>query len=177
MKKTLLVALILAAVAGLAVAGVANAQGPQPTGGPAAPGAGYGPMMSQGQEGPLHEYMLAAMAEELGIPAADLEIRSANGETFYQIALTQGIAADEIPALMQMARSQALAAALADGIITQEQADWMSQRMQARQQNGYGYGNCPMSGGQYTSQGGAGLRGGNGSGMMGRGFRRQQPNP
>jgi hypothetical protein len=121
MKKTLIVALVLAAVAGLAVAGVAYAQGPQPV----TPGAGYGPMMSQGQAGPLHEYMLAAMADALGIPAADLETRLANGETFYQIALAQGVAADEIPALMQAARSQPVAAALADGVITQAQADWM----------------------------------------------------
>ena len=70
MKKTLLVALVLAAVAGLAVASVAYAQGPQPTGGPTTPGAGYGAMMSQGQEGPLHKYMLAAMAEALGISAS-----------------------------------------------------------------------------------------------------------
>jgi len=136
MKKTLLVALVLAAVAGLAVAGVANAQGPQPTGGTSDPGAGYGPMMSQGQEGPLHEYMLAAMAEALGIPAADLETRLTNGETFYQIALAQGIAADEIPALMQTARSQALATALAYGVITQEQADWMQAHAFGR--GGYG---------------------------------------
>lgn len=134
MKKTLLIALVLAAVAGLAVAGVAYAQGPQPT----TPGAGYGSMMSQGQEGPLHEYMLAAMAEVLGIPAADLETRLANGETFYQIALAQGIAADDIPALMQTARSQAIAAALADGVITQAQADWMQAHAFGR--SGYGQG-------------------------------------
>jgi len=173
MKKTLFIALVLAAVAGLAVAGVAYAQGPQPT----TPGAGYGAMMSQGQQGPLHEYMLAAMAEALGIPAADLETRLANGETFYQIALAEGIAADDIPALMQTARSQAVAAALADGVITQAQADWMSQRMQTRLQNGYGYGNCPMPGSQYTSQGGTGFRGGYSFGMMGRGSRWQQTNP
>ncbi len=136
MKKTLLVALVLAAVAGLAVAGVAYAQGPQPT----TPGAGYGPMMSQGQAGPLHEYMLAAMAESLGIPEADLETRLANGETFYQITLAQGIAAEDIPALMQTARSQALTAALADGVITQEQADWMQARAFGRGGHGQGMG-------------------------------------
>jgi len=144
MKKTQLIALVLAAVAGLAVASVAYAQGLQPTGGPAAPGTGYGPMMSQGQEGPLHDYMLAAMAEALGIPAADLETRLANGETFYQIALAQGIAADDIPALMQTARSQAVAAALADGVITQEQADWM--QAHAFGHGGYGQGMGPGQG-------------------------------
>jgi len=174
MEKTLLIALVLAAVAGLAVADVAYAQVPQPTGGPSAPGAGYGPMMSQGQEGPLHEYMLSAMAEALGIPAADLETRLANGETFYQIALAQGIAADEIPALMQTARSQALAAALADGIITQKQADWMQAHAFGR--GGYGQGMGPGQGlgaGQGAC-GGTGVPVGTG---MQRGRRWAQQNP
>jgi hypothetical protein len=140
MKKTLFIALVLAAVAGLAVAGVAYAQGPQPT----TPGSGYGAMMSQDQQGPLHKYMLNAMAEALGIPAANLETRLANGETFYQIVLTQGIAADDIPALMQTARSQAVAAALADGVITQAQADWMQAHAFGR--GGYGQGMRPGQG-------------------------------
>ena len=164
MKKTLLSALVLAAVAGLAVAGVAYAQGPQPT----TPGAGYGAMMSQGQVGPLHEYMLAAMAEALGIPAADLETRLANGETFYQIALAQGIAVADIPALMQTARSQALTAALADGVITQEQADWMLSHAFGR--GGYGQG---MGAGQGAC-GGTGISVGTG---MQRGRHWAQPNP
>jgi len=134
MKKTLLIALVLAAVAGLAVAGIAYAQGPQPI----TPGLGVGPMMAQGQEGPLHVYMLSAMADALGIPVADLETRLANGETLYQIALAQGIAAEDIPALMQTIRSQAIAVALADGVITQAQADWMLAH--AFGQAGYGLG-------------------------------------
>ena len=164
MKKTLLSALVLAAVAGLAVAGVAYAQGPQPT----TPGAGYGAMMSQGQVGPLHEYMLAAMAEALGIPAADLETRLANGETFYQIALAQGVAAEDIPALMQTARSQALTAALADGVITQEQVDWMEAHAFGR--GGYGQG---MGAGQGAC-GGTGAQVGTG---MQRGRHWAQQNP
>jgi hypothetical protein len=170
MKKTLFIALVLAAVAGLAVAGVAYAQGPQPT----TPGAGYGAMMSQGQQGPLHEYMLAAMAEALGIPAADLETRLANGETFYQIALAQGIAADDIPALMQMARSQALAAALADGVITQEQADWMQAHAFGR--GGYGQGIGPGQG-LGAGQGACGSTGVPGGTGMQRGGRWVQQNP
>ena len=164
MKKTLLIAIVLAAVAGLAVAGVASAQGPQPT----TPGAGVGPMMVQGQVGPLHKYMLAAMAEALGIPAADLETRLASGETFYQIALAQGIAAEDIPALMQTARSQAIAAALADGVITQAQADWMLSHAFGR--GGYGQG---MGAGQGAC-GGTGISVGTG---MQRGRHWVQQNP
>lgn len=174
MKKTLLIALLLAAVAGLAVAGVAYAQGPQPTGGPSAPGAGYGPMMSQGLEDPLHDTMLDAMAEVLGIPAADLEARLANGETFYQIALDQGIAAGDIPALMQTARSQAISAALEDGVITQEQADWMQAHAFGR--CGYGQGMGPGQG-LGAGQGPCGGTGAPvGTGMQ-RGGRWAQQNP
>jgi hypothetical protein len=97
-------------------------------------------MMSQGQEGSLHDYMLNAMAEAIGIPAADLEAWLENGETIYQIALDQGIAADDIPALMQAARSQAIAAALADGVITQAQADWMQAHSFGRGGHGQGMG-------------------------------------
>ena len=164
MKKTLLVALVLAVVAGLAVAGVAYAQGPQPT----TPGVGYGAMMYQGQVGPLHEYMLAAMADAFGIPAADLDTRLANGETFYQIALAQGVAAEDIPALMQTARSQALTAALADGVITQAQADWMLSHAFGR--GGYGQG---MGAGQGAC-GGTGISVGTG---MQRGRHWAQQNP
>jgi hypothetical protein len=174
MKKTLFIALVLAAVAGLAVAGVAYAQGSQPTGGLSAPGAEYGPMISQDQEGPLHEYMLAAMAEALGIPATDLETRLANGETFYQIALAEGIAADDIPALMQTARSQALAAALADGTITQEQANWM--QAHAFGHGGYGQG-MRLGQGLGAGQGACGGTGVPvGTGMQ-RGRRWAQQNP
>ena len=174
MKKTLLIALVLAAVAGLAVAGVAYAQGLQPTGSPSTPGTGYGPMMSQGQEGPLHEYMLSAMAEALGIPAADLETRLANGETFFQIALAQGIAADDIPALMQTARSQAIAAALADGVITQEQADWMQAHAFGRGSYGQGMGPGQGLGAGQGACGGTGMPVGTG---MQRGGRWAQQNP
>jgi hypothetical protein len=125
-------------------------------------------MMSQGREGPLHEYMLAAMANALGIPAADLETRLASGETFYQIALAQGIAVEDIPALMQTARNQALAAALADGVITQAQADWMQAHAFGR--GGYGQG---MGAGQGAC-GGTGIPVGTG---MQRGGRWAQQNP
>jgi len=140
MKKTLLIAFVLAAMVGLAITGVAFAQGPQPTGAPATPGMGPGAMIANGQEGPLHDTMLDAMAEAIGIPAADLEARLENGETFYQIALDQGIAADEIPALMQAARTKAVDAALKDGVITQAQADWMQAHSFGRGGHGQGMG-------------------------------------
>ncbi len=114
-------------------------------------------MMSQGQAGPLHEYMLAAMAEALGLPVSDLETRLASGETFTQIALAQGIAAEDIPALMQTARSQAVAAALAEGVITQEQADWMQAHAFGRGSHGQGMGPGRGLGAGQGAYGGTGV--------------------
>ena len=170
MKKTLLiVALLTLAIAALGV-GVVAAQGGQP------PVSGYGPgMIWDGDEGPLHDYMIKAMAEAVGLSETEFEFRHDAGETFYQIALAEGFTADEIPALMQDARAKALDAAAADGVISQEQADWMNSRgfgrggMMGGFGGGYGrYGNgeCPMY------EDGQGTGAGFGPGMM-RGWGRQ----
>jgi hypothetical protein len=110
-------------------------------------------------EGPLHEYMVKAMADALGISASDFEARRDGGQTAYQIALDLGISADTIPTLLSDARSKALEAAVADKAITQAQADWMKSRGAEM-----GKGNCDGTG-QHLGLG------------MGRGWRFQQPNP
>jgi hypothetical protein len=63
----------------------------------------------------------------------------------------------------------AFAKAVADGVITQERADWMLQRMQNMYQNGYGFGSCPMHNGQGFGPGMMQQNRGNGygPGMMG----------
>lgn len=164
MKKTVVAMLLVVAALAILATGVAVAQEPQPP----VPGGwpGMGPGMMHGfaagaEAGPMHEYMVKAMADVLGISVTDFEARREAGETFYQIALDLGISADKIPALMSEARSKALDAAVADKVITQEQAEWMKSRGA-----GMGPGNC----------GGAGQGLGFGMGM-GRGWRFQQTNP
>ena len=76
----------------------------------------------------LHDAMIAVYAEELGISVDDLNARLEAGETMAQIAFAEGLTADEFTALMADARSQALEQAVADGTLTQEQADWMQTR-------------------------------------------------
>jgi hypothetical protein len=151
MKKLVIVFLLVAALA-IGVTGVAAAQAPQPQ-----RPFGRGPLAG-GQEGPLHDYMVNAMSEALGISAADFESRRDAGKTAYQIALDLGISADKIPALLSAARAKALDAAVAGGVLTQQQADWMKSR-------GAGMGGCN----------GAGPGAGQGTGMMGRGAGRWQP--
>jgi hypothetical protein len=161
MKKTMLILAVLGVVAlSLGAAGLvyAQAQTPQGTG-----QGGPGPR-SHGQEGPLHDYMVDAMADVLNLQPSELESRLSNGETFYQIALSQGLTANQIPDLMNQARDNALKAAVADGAITQEQADWMQQH--GLMHNGFGPGNGSC---HWNAQSGRGAPGGSfGPGSSGR---------
>jgi hypothetical protein len=128
---------------------------------------------SQPNTGLLHDYMEKALAEKLGIPLATIEAQFDAGKTLYQIALDNGIAQADFPALMLDVRTKAINAALADGVITQTQADWML-RSRGRgmgagmgsgtQRGGFGMGQC----------GGTGIPVGTG---MQRGGRWQQVNP
>ena len=121
MKRSVIVIVLLAAALAVFSTGVAFAQTPQP------PQPASGAVRGTGS-GPLYDYMVNALAQALGITPADFAARRAAGETAYQVALTLGISADKIPALLSEARSKAIEAALADGVITQQQADWMKTR-------------------------------------------------
>jgi hypothetical protein len=155
MKKTILiVALVVLALGALGV-GVAFAQGQQ------TPFAFQGPMMQNGG-GYLHTYMVAAFAGKLGLTVDDVNARLAAGETMYDIAIAEGTAAEDFPALMTEVRTSALDAAVADGVITQEQADWMKSRGfgHGGMMNGGYSGTCPMNGTGYSGQRGPGGMGG-----------------
>jgi hypothetical protein len=152
----LVILLVIAAVATLAfgTVGVAYAQSPTQ-----APGTGTGFMGGRGArgglgsantvagDGILHDYLIAAYAAELNISVTDLEARLDSGETMAQIAISTGITLDQFRTLMIEVRTQAIEQALNDGVLTQAQADWMSQR-----------GAGQMAGGQMGN--GSGMRGG-----------------
>lgn len=169
MKKLLIYAAI-AAVVLIAAAGVttwAFAQDPTP----ACPGGAAGNCGEQGgrmggrggfggqagEDGLLHDIMFPALAEALGMTPEALQAAHDSGQTFYNIAAAQGLTVEEAQALMADVRAQALEQAVADGVITQEQADWMAQRMQGGM--GYGRGAC---GGQTGSTAQGGMMGGRG---------------
>jgi len=163
MKKTLWIVLLVILALGALGIGVVAAQGGQPPYGQrgVADGAGY-----------MHDYMEQAMAESVSLTVEEFEARHDAGETFYQIALAEGFSAEEIPALMQEARVNGLNEAVAAGVITQEQADWMGSRGFGRggMMGGYGgygaEGECPMYDGNEAPNGGQ-----FGPGMMGGGGR------
>ena len=165
MKKTLLiVALVVLAIGALGV-GVVAAQGQNPPG----TGFGYGMMGGgRGGYGWMHDYVEQALAGKLNLTEEQVEDALASGKTMYQIALDNGIAEADLPAFMIDVHQAAFDQAVADGAVTQEQADWMLERMQGMYANGYGTGNCPMGGAR--PQDGTGFRGGFGTGgMMGGG--------
>lgn len=90
---------------------------------------GYG-MMGNGQYGPMHDAMVTAVAEELGISVDELNDAIGNGNSLRQVAEEQGLGAEEITTVMQEAHNTAIDQALAEGTITQEQAEWMNNHMQ-----------------------------------------------
>ena len=87
-------------------------------------------------DGPLQKYLTAAMAESLGITVEDLQKRLEAGERMWDIAKEKGVSTDDFRTKMDEAFKKAIAAALAAGDITQEQADLMNQRAQNRQRGG-----------------------------------------
>ncbi|MHB0922400.1 MAG: hypothetical protein ACYC3H_00340 [Bellilinea sp.] len=90
------------------------------------------------QDGILHDAMIEVYAEELGISVDDLNVKLASGETLADIAFAAGLTAEEFTVLRTDARTAAVAQAVADGSLTQEQADWMAQRSGGAMRGGFG---------------------------------------
>jgi hypothetical protein len=73
----------------------------------------------------FHSYLIAALAAETGIPEEELTSRQAGGETLWDILSSTGLTEGEFYTLMESVFRSAVEAALADGVITEEQAAWM----------------------------------------------------
>jgi hypothetical protein len=156
MKKTILIVALVVLALGVVGVGAAFAQDAQPP-------VGRGGGMMGGGYGPMHDYVEEALADKLGITEKDIEDALASGKTMYQIALDNDIKEADVAALLTEVHTTAFDKAVADGVVTREQADFMLQRMTT---NGFNSGNCTMQNGQGRQNG----RGnGNGGGMMGGG--------
>ena len=117
---------------------------------------GYGPGGMMGgrgykfsqNEGLLHDYILSAFANAVGLSVDQVNTRLANGETLRDIAIAQGTTVADLPALANQVRQDALNQAVADGVLTQTQADNLLQKMNNNPSFGFGPGfgfqNCPM---------------------------------
>jgi len=144
MKTLTIVGVVLLTVLALGAAGAVYAQTQNP---PVTPAPGYGPggMMGgngpqsgfrggpghmrggfgAGRFGPMHQYMTDALAEALGLTSEEFTSRVQAGESPWEIAQSQGTTWDEFVELRTATRDAAIEQALEDGVITEEQAEWM----------------------------------------------------
>ncbi len=125
----------LAVLGGLLFGAVtaANAQTPPPV--PVPPYGPHGMMGGYGVMAQYREQIHAAIAEALGLTVEEFEAAIAAGKKLPQIAAEQGVALEDVWAAMRAAREAAIQQAVADGVITQEQANWMLSRMQQAARN------------------------------------------
>jgi uncharacterized protein (DUF433 family) len=77
------------------------------------------------------------IAEVLGIPVEEVEEHLAGGETIRTLVEELGLDMAEVQTALQVARTEKLQQAVADGIITQEQADRMLKHLSVRRNRGW----------------------------------------
>ena len=138
MMKKLFIGFLIAATLIVAVGtiGAVSAQSPRPADGtrPIPSGIGRGGMFGQPGgtgavgTGLLHDYMVAAFADAFEMEVADLEAALADGTKMVDIALEKGLTIEEFKTLMVDARATALDAAVADGVLSAEQAEFLKTR-------------------------------------------------
>ncbi len=133
---------LVAVVGVVTVSAVAFAQEPpwkpsfrskMPLHGPFGGGRGHGidgPLGISFEEAQTYrEQMGEAFAEALGISVEELEAAIAEEQTPCEIVEAQGLDAAEVWDATASARQELLQQAVADGLLTQRQADWISERM------------------------------------------------
>lgn len=142
-KRAALVATILALSAVTVFASAALAQGPGPAN-QAAPGnaetnrygrgeGGMGPgygLAVKGAWGGQENSLVAVAAESFDMEQADLVAELQGGKTLAEVAETKNIAVQDIVDAFLAPRAEFIAQAVADGKITQADADAMQARMQ-----------------------------------------------
>jgi len=129
-------------------------------------GAMRGAMMA---DGGMHEAVMTAIAAELDMTYDELTA-ALQTQTLAQIAEAQGVSLATLQQVATTARNAELDRLVEQGVITQQQADWMKNRMQSMPLTNFG--NCPMQNGQGGAYG-PGMMGGRGpmpGGMMRRGY-------
>jgi hypothetical protein len=113
----------------------------------------YGMMGWNGEYGTMHDAMVVALAEALGLTQEEVEARQDTGETLWQIAAAEGLTDEEIRDVMLSAHDLALEDVVTKGLLTEEQAEWMDAHMEQMwsgdYENGGFSGHC--GGGRYSN--------------------------
>ena len=120
-------------------------------------GDGYGWMKNMHQwmltSGGMHTIVWNGLAEALGLTPDELNAELASGKTLTQIAEAQGVSQDQLTAVLETSVKAGLDKAVADGVLTQAQADqmlshmsgnyvWMLSHMGTGAGAGFGPGGC-----------------------------------
>jgi len=136
-------AIVVLAIAALG-AGFVFAQTPTPQtpwgNGYGMMGSGYGAGMMNGVDvnamhnwmytsGGVHNIVWGGLAETLGLTPDELNAELASGKTLTQIAEAKGVTPDELAAALETSAKAGLDKAVADGVLTQRQADSMLSNM------------------------------------------------
>ena len=119
------IVLVLLAAIGVVGVSVVSAQGDEPPVGP------WGPMYFGDGPGLLAEYdgiIHQALADALGISLSELEAARQDGVRLPELAEANGVDLEDLWQVMDEARAEAVEQALADGAITEEQAEWLTER-------------------------------------------------
>ena len=166
MKKGLVIILTIAAVVVLGNVLIASAKGDGTTNWPSMgymmgqpftgtmPFRGGGPMHGgMMAPGGVHESAWAAIADKLGMTYDELAAAVQGGKTMAQLADEKGVSLDALKQVAIEAKKAALADLVEQGVLTQEQADWMLDRMDDMPMSGFGNGVGP--GGCHGGQPGA----------------------
>jgi hypothetical protein len=114
-------------------------------------GTGVPVQMNINLDGALDEFMADYIADALGIDVETPKAREEAGETLTEIGLSLGFDAQEVYELHAEARIAALHQAVADGLITAEQAEWMISRLD-NSQSGFNVGTCTKDCDQITQK-------------------------
>jgi hypothetical protein len=148
----------------LGVAGTALAYDPTPPADGVCPYGGTCGGYGMGGYG-YYGTMPGLLAEALGMTVEELYAALAEGRTVAELAAAQGVELADLAAALIAPRVERLEQAVADGYMTQEQADWMIAEMTEQmvwrlESFGLGYGGfgggCGMGGGGYGHRGGMG---------------------
>lgn len=109
-----------------------------------------------------YNYISNILEDKLGITDADIEDARNEGKSLYELAIEEGITQEELKDSMIEARINAIDEAILNGIITEEEADILKERLNNNIEN------CTESFGQRQGLG-RGQGRGQGRGMMGNG--------
>lgn len=77
----------------------------------------------------MHTTVWNGLAEALGLTPEELNAQLASGQTLAQIAEAQGVSQEELAAALEASVKAGLEQAVADGVLTQAQADQMLSQM------------------------------------------------